>query len=53
MVGNWQRGSCPIVAIVLQGICSRGSCFQCSFPRGSCPRGSCHRTLIQIILLRP
>ena len=33
LVGNWQRGSCPMGVIVLRGSCPQGSC-----PRGSCPR---------------
>ena len=33
LAGNWQRGSCPMEIVVLQGSCPRGSC-----PRGSCPR---------------
>ena len=35
LVGNWQRESCPMEIIVLQGSC----------PWGSCPRGSCRRTV--------
>ena len=33
LVGNWQRGSCPMGVIVLWGSCLQDSC-----PRGSCPR---------------
>ena len=40
LVGNCQRGSCPIWVIVLGGSCLRGSCL-----RGSCLRGSCPRTM--------
>ena len=43
LVGNWQRDSCPMGTIVLQGSCPRGSCPQGSCPRGSCPKGSCPR----------
>ena len=43
LVGNWQRGSCPMGVIVLQGNCPQGSCPQGSCPQGSCPRGSCPR----------
>ena len=45
LVGNWQRGSCPMGLIVLQSNCPRHSCFQGSSPRGSCLRGRCPRTV--------
>ena len=38
--GNWQRVSCPMGVMVLQGSCPWGNC-----PQGSCPRGSCPRTV--------
>ena len=49
LVGNWQRGCCPMGVIVLRGSCPwgscpRGSCLQGSCPMGSCPRGSCPTT---------
>ena len=41
LVGNWQRGSCPMGVIVLWGSCPWGSCPQGSCTGDSCPRGNC------------
>ena len=39
LVGNWQRGNCPMGVIVLR----------CSCPQGSCPQGSCPRIITHLL----